>query len=208
MQTRISADGFLKCAHCGKPILKDYECIAHHKKEVTAANLNNPEITLNPANIDLVHLKCHNEIHGRFGYTVKKVYLIHGSPCSGKSTFVNNQKARGDLVVDIDLIWYAVTGGERWDKPDALKANVFAIYTEMLNQIKTRAGRWRTAYIISAEPFKTKRERLAEQTGAEMIYIPCDFQTAINRLQKDETRKDYRDLWQEYIKNYFDSFQK
>ena len=207
MHERADDNGVLKCEYCGKPILKDYECIAHHEIEVTAVNLNNPEITLNPANLKLVHLKCHNEIHGRFGYSVKKVYLVHGAPCAGKNTFVNVNKSRGDLVIDIDLIWEALTGGEMYDKPDMLTSNVFGVYNELLSQIKMRVGNWRTAYIISAEPFKTKRDRLAAQIGAECIYIPCTKEKALQRLYNDDARINVRDKWTEYINNYFEKEQ-
>ncbi len=207
MQTRVNDKGFLICAHCGKPILKDYECIAHHEKEVTAANLNNPEITLNPNNLKLVHLKCHNEIHMRFGYVMKKVYIVHGAPCAGKSTFVNNNKGRSDLIVDIDLIWQALTAGEKYEKPEALKANVFGIYQELLQQVKMRAGKWQTAYIISAEPFKSKRDRLAQEINAEQIYIPCTREEALKRLEKDAERKEVIEAWTGFINNYFEKEQ-
>lgn len=204
---RTDDDNILRCEYCGRPILKDYECIAHHKTEVTAANLNNPEITLNPANLQLVHLKCHNEIHDRFGYSGKKVYFIYGSPCSGKTTFVNTNRSRGDLVVDMDLIWRAITGGELYDKPNALVQNVFGLYTELLNQVKTRTGNWRTAYIVSAEPFKANRERIAAQVGAEFIYIPCSRETALKRLENDKERQAVKSQWADYINNYFDNEQ-
>lgn len=205
INTRKDSDGVLRCEHCGKPLLKDYEIIAHHKQEITAANLNNVEISLNPLNIALVHLHCHNDIHNRFGYNIKKVYIIHGAPCAGKSTFVNTEKNKNDLVVDIDLIWQALTGGLKYDKPEALKAVVFNIYNELLNQVETRAGKWRTAYVIIAEPRKAKRERLAQQLNAEQIFIDCNKQTAINRLENDNERSSSREQWRQYINNYFEN---
>lgn len=203
--TRMNKDGVLCCEYCGKPILKDYQTIAHHVTEVTAANLNNPEITLNPLNIQLVHLHCHNEIHGRFGAQCKKVYFVHGAPLAGKSTFVQTEKARGDLVVDIDLIWQALTGGEKYDKPNALIQNVFGVYTELLEQLKTRAGKWTTAYIISAEARKAKRDRIAAEVNAELIYIPATREECLRRLESDDTRENVRELWAQYINNYFDN---
>lgn len=203
--TRMNKDGVLICSFCGKPILKDYQTIAHHKTEVTTANLNNPEITLNPDNIELVHLHCHNEIHGRFGAICKKVYFVHGAPLAGKSSFVQSEKARGDLVVDIDLIWQAITGGEKYDKPNSLIQNVFGLYTELLEMVKTRAGKWTTAYIISAEARKAKRDRIAAEVNAELIYIPATREECLRRLESDTTRDHVRELWAGYINNYFDN---
>lgn len=37
---RVNAEGLLLCEHCGKPILKDYDAILHHKIELTPQNAN------------------------------------------------------------------------------------------------------------------------------------------------------------------------
>ena len=67
-------DGMVYCEHCGRPIVKKYDMVAHHKKELTDQNINDYMISLNPELIVLVHFKCHNEIHRRFG---KEGYRRH-----------------------------------------------------------------------------------------------------------------------------------
>lgn len=207
MITRASADGILRCEYCHEPIIRDCECIAHHKTEVTAANLNNPEITLNPENLMLVHLACHNKIHDRFGQQVRKVYLIWGSPCSGKSTFVQKSKMPGDLVADIDLIWQALTG-VKYEKPDSLRNIAFQLRDALYEQIKTRAGKWKTAYIISSEPRRAGRMRTCEALGAEPIYLPISREEALQRLRNDPERVNVQLEWESYINNYFDNEEK
>lgn len=46
------------CERCGKPA-----DIAHHKTHITAANITDPEITLNAANLEALCLDCHNTEH-------------------------------------------------------------------------------------------------------------------------------------------------
>lgn len=206
MHERTDQNGVLLCEYCHKPILQSYDCIAHHKTEVTTANLNNAEITLNPANIQLVHLKCHNEIHNRFGCIVKNIYYVWGAPCSGKTTFVNANKGRNSIIIDIDNIWEALTG-ERYFKPDTLKSNVFQIYNNLLDQVRTGLGYWTDAYIISSEPRRTARERACAAIGAKAIYIHTDRETALKRLASDENRRLYVDDWTTYINRFFDSLE-
>ena len=50
---RTNADGFIICEKCGKPILKAYDCIGHHIKELTDSNVDDVTISLNPENIQL-----------------------------------------------------------------------------------------------------------------------------------------------------------
>lgn len=205
MHERVNENGELICEHCGKPILKDYECIAHHVIEVTQNNINNPEITLNPANIKLVHHKCHNIIHDRFGYSFKRVYLVWGAPCSGKTTFVMQNKGRNDFIIDMDAIWQAITGGSKYDKPDALRTQAFAVRDCLLDSVKTRAGKWATAYYVTTEPRRAARDRLCTKLGAEPLYIPCTKTEALERLKNDSERADVITQWTEYINNFFEN---
>ena len=153
----------------------------------------------------LVHLRCHNVIHDRFCYSQKKVYYIWGAPCSGKNTFVMQSKAANDLLVDMDALWQAVTGGEKYYKPDALKSNVFALRDTLLDQIKTRAGKWQTAYVLSTEPRKAARMRVCAAIGAEPIYIEASREQAIARLQADPEREKFVPQWTNYIDDFFEN---
>ena len=201
------ADGILYDEYSGKPLLNSYDIVAHHKTPLTMQNVNDFSISLNPDNIMLVSRKSHNEIHSRFGYRAeRKVYFVHGAPCSGKSSFVNNLKGNSDLIVDIDNIWQCITGRERYYKPTALKQDMFAVRDCLIDRIKRRVGNWETAWIISAEAFKTPREELARRCGAEIIHIDTDKETCLARLYQDESRLAVREQWEKYIEDYFKQY--
>lgn len=54
------------CERCGKPAE-----IAHHRHYLTAENVLNPDISLNPDNLEALCLDCHNKEHfGTGGATV------------------------------------------------------------------------------------------------------------------------------------------
>lgn len=200
-------DGVLYCQHSGKPLLNSFDIVAHHIKPLTLQNVNDYSISLNPDNILLVSQQAHNEIHARFGYCAqRKVYIVHGAPCSGKSSFVDSIKGNSDLIVDIDNIWEAVTG-KRYYKPAALKANVFAMRDALLETVKTRAGNWERCYIVEGLPHKAERERKTAVFGAELIHIDTDEQTCLERLQTDEKRSEYATEWRKYIADYFARYQ-
>lgn len=201
------ADGILYCQHSGKPLLYSFDIVAHHIIPLTMQNVNDYSISLNPENILLVSQQAHNEIHARFGYCAqRKVYIVHGAPCSGKSSFVDSIKSNSDLVVDIDNLWQAVTG-KRYFKPNALKAHVFAMRDTLLETVKTRAGKWERCYIIEGLPFKAERERTRDIFGAELIHIDTDKETCLQRLQADDSRREYAGEWQKYIDDYFMRYQ-
>lgn len=200
-------DGILYCQHSGKALLNSFDIVAHHIKPLTMQNVNDYSVSLNPANVLLVSQRAHNEIHARFGYCAqRKVYIVHGAPCSGKSSFVDSIKGNSDLIVDIDNLWEAVTG-KRYYKPPAMKANVFAMRDALLETVKTRAGNWERAFIIEGLPFRAERERRSAIFGAELIHIDTDEETCLKRLQTDDSRREYADEWRKYIADYFTRYQ-
>lgn len=202
------ADGILYDEHSGEPLLRSYDIIGHHKQELTLQNVNDYSISLNPDNIMLVSHRSHNEIHARFGYSQgRKVYYTYGAPCSGKSSWVQSVKGNSDLVVDIDLIWQAITGGSKYHKPDALKANAFDIYNSLLDMVKTRQGKWARAYIIAGGAHKGQRERTIRELGAEPIFIDTDQETCMQRLHNDKERAAVVNQWAGYIADWFKVYQ-
>lgn len=172
------------------------------------ANVNDFNISLNPENIMIVSQAAHNEIHARFGFTAeRKVYYVYGAPCSGKTSFVNNIKGNSDLIVDMDNIWQCITGGKRYEKPNALKTNAFAVRDCLLDMVKTRAGKWERAFVIEGGARKSDRERKIALLGAEPIFIDTDKETCLKRLASDEKRTEaHRAEWEKYINEWFDDF--
>jgi hypothetical protein len=201
---RVNDEGNIICEYCGKPIVKKYDCIAHHNIQLTDENYTDPEIAYNPDNIKLVHHKCHNIIHDRLGFYGKKVYLVHGSPLSGKTTWVMDNMSRGDLVVDVDRLWNAVSCMGMFDKPDRLKSVVFEMRDMLLDNIRVRNGKYKCAYIIGGYPLCAERRRLIQRLGAEEIHIDTDKEECLRRLHGQADR-DIK-LWGKYIDDYWERY--
>lgn len=195
---RLNDEGVLICAQCGRPITKKYDCIAHHKIELTDENVNDYSISLNPDNICLIHFRCHNLIHQRFEGFRQRVYLVYGAPCAGKTTWVKSVANPDDLILDLDSVWECVCLSSRYHKPPRLKANVFGIRDCILDQIRTRTGMWRNAYVIGGYPLRTDRDRMCNILNAEPVYIEAVIDECMGRAANDE--------WKEYIREWFDTF--
>lgn len=198
---RQNAKGEIICEFCGKPIIKKYDCIAHHKEELNELNVHDATVALNPENIMLLHHKCHNHIHGK-ATRQKQVYLVWGSPCAGKTTWVANNMSEGDLIVDIDRIWQCVSGQAEYIKPNRLKRNVFAVRDLLIEQVKTRVGQWNNAYIVGGYPYISERERLIKQLGARSIYIDVTKEECLRHLKDAQDGRD-KEKWKEYIEEWW-----
>lgn len=194
------------CERCHKDFLFDTSrLIGHHKKELTPDTICDPTIALNPDNIEIICDDCHNKEHKRFGYRGQhQVYIVYGPPCSGKSTFVHQMMHRGDLIVNMDLLYRAVSGCGLYDKPDNLKQNIFRVQDILIDQIRTRYGQWNDAYIEGGYPIKTIREGLAQRVRGELVY--CEA-TKEECLQGAAKRGVFAKEWEGYIQKWFTAYQ-
>lgn len=196
-----------KCSRCKQTIAKSKDIIGHHKIELTPENVHDHMISLNPELVDLVCFDCHNKEHNRFGHSgEKKVFLVYGPPMSGKTTFVNENMQRGDIVVDMDRLYAAITGLPEYDKPDNLLPIIRGIHNVLIDNIKTRYGKWHNAWVIGGYADKYKRERLANDIGAEIIFCDVSKQECLNRLKVDAGRQYRQDEWEGYIDKWFESY--
>ncbi len=202
MQERTNEDGLIVCEHCGKPILKKYDCIAHHKIELTEENVNDARIALNPENVALIHLRCHNEEHERFSGFRQQIFIVYGSPCAGKNTYVRMNAHKDDLILDMDAIYRAVSLCEIHEKPKRLTPVAFAIRDAIIETIRIRRGMWRNAWILTT---KTGLEltREAERLGARLIHIDTEKAECMRRLAEHPNGRDVK-AWTGYIEDYFE----
>lgn len=199
LSNRLKIECDYVCAKCKNKIRDGKHLIGHHKIELTDTNINNPQISLNPQNIEIICLDCHNNEHRRFG-NAKQVYIIWGSPLSGKSTLVRQLMRCGDIVLDIDALWQAVTLQGNYNKPNNCKYNIFKLRDELLDQIATRYGQWHDAYVIGGYADKCERERVASKLGAGLIY--CES----NRAECLERAVERPSDWVGYVNDWWDRF--
>ena len=191
-----------KCERCGHRPKHFSSLIGHHKIKLTEDNVTDPNISLNPIHIEVICSKCHNKEHDRF-HNHHKVYIVYGSPLSGKTTMVRDMMQYGDIVMDMDALWQAVTFQGEYAKPNNVRFNVFKLRDSILDQIKTRYGQWYDAYIIGGYPDKYERERLANELGAEVIYCESTKEECIERLKQSDKPID----WLDYIEDWWEKYE-
>lgn len=202
---RVDPDGLTYCEYCHKPIIKSYDCIAHHKVALTDFNIKDVSISLNPDNIMLVHHRCHNLIHNKLGKPQQQVFIVYGSPCSGKSTYVRDNMQVGDLIVDMDSIWQSISGLDRYTKPNQIKPIVFGVRDYLIDCIRTRQGKWCNAWVVGGYPYMAERERLARQLNARLIHIDTPQEECLERLINCDDGRNV-DNWKKFIDDYFKNF--
>ena len=203
---RMREDGFVYDEYSGKPLTKAYDIILHHKIELTEENVCDVNISLNPDNIMVVSFASHNALHKRShngGFRMRQVFLVYGSPLSGKTTWVHENMDEGDLIVDIDSIWECVSAQDRYIKPKRLNGVVFKIRDTLIDCIKYRVGNWVNAWLIGGYPLESERDLLCKQLGAREVFIDTPRDVCMERLKESERDEE---AWTRYINTWFDRY--
>ena len=207
LRERLIVESNFLCYECGDSYLQNSsQLVGHHIIELTPSNVVDANIALNPDNIKIICRRCHDKEHHRFEFgNDRNVYIVYGSPCSGKNSYVNQLARRGDLIVDLDAIYQAISGCPLHWHSNSLKKNAFAVRDALIEQIRMRVGFWHDAFIIGGYPRKLQREQLAQKLGAELIFIDSTREHA--KLTALATRGTQGQEWCTYIDRWFDAFQ-
>lgn len=200
----LMLDRSMICECCGKLIHYKHKAIGHHKIELDMSNVNNPEISLNLDNLMLVCNLCHNKIHNRFGSKTKHRYLIYGPPLAGKSTYVKESANKNDLVISMDDIRFAITGGLMYENSNNTLDDVFAVRDLLLDRVKVKATNAHDIYVIGGYPYRGEREELCRTLKLEPIYIDVSREECLARLEACSDRDKM--LWTKYINDWFDRY--
>jgi len=106
----------------------------------------------------------------------------------------------------MDRLYEAISMQPAYDKPNNLLTNVINVRTLLLDNIATRYGKWYNAWIIGGYADRFKRERLAEELGAELVYIEVSKEECYARVTADVDRQYVIAEWKGYIDDWFEKF--
>lgn len=158
---------------------------------------------------------CHDEKtareDGRWGHRqggkpTVPVTLVCGPPASGKTTYVRDRARRGDLIVDLDAIFVAITGLDWYVKPDALLPFAMEARDALLDRLG-RPSDIRHAWVIASGAKHADRERLRQRLNANVVVLEVDPAECHRRLLADERRGDRAEQWMEIVRRWWRDYE-
>lgn len=129
-----------------------------------------------------------------------KVYVVHGAPMSGKTTYVQNRKGPNDIIFDFDLIMAALSGLDVHEHNENLVGYVLDIRDLIISRLKSEKN-IDNAWIITTRVTDKLRQSLIG-LNAEYIEMKIDIQTAKKRLHENPGGRDIQE-WEQAINKYF-----
>lgn len=224
---RIRIDGGL-CERCRDQAGAEL----HHVIPLTPNNINDANITVNWDNLKWLCKDCHFIEHRKLilekfekarrakkttvrngfyfdsnGEWVRmSVYIVWGSPASGKTTLVSERMTPGDLVVDLDNLKQAISLQPTFDAAPGILKIALSLRDYLYELIAARAVDCPHVWIIATLPRRSEREELAAKLDAELIHCPADYHECIRRAGEDNSRRD-KTLQRAMIDKYFEQYE-
>lgn len=113
------------------------------------------------------------------------VYLVYGSPCSGKSTYINEHLQRCDLVCDVDHIYSAITMQNPHDAELYTHEVACQLANTLADIIRDRKGNWKNAYVVSIANTAEKLQEAKERVNAdEAVFIDTPYEVCMDRAKE------------------------
>lgn len=143
-----------------------------------------------------------------FGASRIPVVIVAGPPGSGKTTYVAKHKHAGDLVVDMDLLYQALTGGlPMYDKPDCLLPFVCEARDAVMARL-ARASQVRRAWLITGKAYLGELMQLKDQLGAERVMVlEVSPNECLRRIRDDPRRSARWQLWEPLVRQWWERWQ-
>ena len=213
-----------RCQHCGATGVRIF---GDHIRE-----LSDGGEPLHPLNIQLLCGACHSHKTAaarrwraanprpwagnriRFAHTRMDTTLVCGPACAGKTTYVRKNMRAGDLVVDLDALWSALSfGATMHDTPEsnfpfACEARD-AVYRRIAQGSATPGHR---CWVIAGAPTSKQRYDIAQATRASrFVVLDTPAEVCIARLRASQDPRPRNEMivaitrwWSQYEPDHSD----
>ena len=134
------------------------------------------------------------------------VTIVCGPPGSGKTSYALNHMGPGDLIVDLDLIWQALTGLDIYNKPEKILNYVLAAREAIFNELEKPDGVERSWIVICGAKRK-EREWLRRRFNAKVLMMDVTKEECLRRVREDKRRAGQERLQGALVEKWFREYE-
>ena len=131
-----------------------------------------------------------------------QVTIVCGPPGAGKTHYVMQRLKWGDVLLDIDLLFAALSGQAMYDKPATLLKMVLRVRDTVVAELQgpnTIARAW----LITSTTKHAEIAGMANKLKAKVVVIETPANICMQRIQADPRRKDLLAEWQPLVEKWW-----
>ena len=114
---------------------------------------------------------------------MRLIHVIIGPPCAGKSTYVREHAAAGDVRVDFDELATALGSDSPHDAPDEIKSAAFAARTAVID--RALSGQANADYWVIHTSPSDEQMAAYEEAGADITTLDPGIDECLRRASDD-----------------------
>lgn len=135
-------------------------------------------------------------------------YIVCGPPGSGKTSWVERRRKWGDVVVDMDALFSAVTGLPWYEKPESLVKLVLELQEATLRWLERNPERFVNAFVITGGARRGARERLAGRLDGEVVVMETAPDECLRRIAADPRRAEKAQAWGPLVYRWWSEYER
>lgn len=124
--------------------------------------------------------------------------VVAGPPGSGKTHYVHTHRLPGDLVLDLDALFSALSGLPLYRRPAPLLPFVCEVRDALLERLSRRSD-LRHAWVITSDPKPPTLHGLASRLAARLVVLEVPAEECLRRIEADEQREGSRVDWKSLV---------
>ncbi len=133
-------------------------------------------------------------------------YLICGPPGAGKTTYALKHMSPGDVIIDWDLLFVAVSGQPLHHNEACLNELVSDLRDILIESVPEHGYPGvRNVWVTLCAAKKETRDYWRDIKGAKVILLKERISTCLARLAEDPTRHDW-EKWKPDVERWWKEF--
>ena len=136
-----------------------------------------------------------------------KVIVVCGPPGAGKTTFVGRKQRWGDLVIDVDRLYTALSGLDAHDNPVPLRECVLNCREYLLDWLEDDEE-LACAWVTTCAPKRIQRNEYRDRYDAKVVVLEIPIEECLRRIIQDPERRAKHELWREWVENWWNNYER
>lgn len=135
--------------------------------------------------------------------------VVAGPPGAGKSTWVEKRRRAGDVILDRDRLWAALSGEPSHTKPSGLFPLVDAAFNAVLRKMESARVEesLRTVWVVTGAAKRGERQAYRDRFDAEIMVFEIQPNSCLKRITMGHEKRGTVEAWSPVVHRWWREYE-